>query len=314
MTLTTEDPGPTTRKHSGFVLARRVATLVRAHPDNAEAPVRALARAVGWQVRKRVGRGPVRVRAYGLDLEFPRASGSLSNLFYFGERFAYATISFLDDYLAPGDVVIDVGSNVGMFTYAAVRSVGGSGRVEAFEPLPWAAGTIEANVARNGLGETVTVHRLAASDRAGVASYTADLDVSSHLDWVTGTADGLLSIEVPTAALDEVLDPATDLALAKIDVEGAEMAALTGFRRHLAAANPPVVVIEAHDHALRKMGSSRATVFSFLADHGYDTHAYQPADRRLRPIGPDSGGDAFAVHRAHRAEVDARLQRAVRPS
>lgn len=306
--------GPTTRKHSAFVLARRIATLVRSHPDNADAPTRALARAVGWQVRKRLGRGPVRVRAYGMDLEFPRASGSLSNLFYFGERFAYPTVSFLDDYLAPGDAVIDVGSNVGMFTYAALRTIGPSGRVDAFEPLPWAAGVVEANVARNDLEERVSVHRLAAGDRNGVASYTADLDVSSHLDWVAGPADGRTTIEVRTAPLDEVLDPSRPLALAKIDVEGAEMAALRGFQRHLGAGNPPVVVVEAHDHALRKMGSSRAEVFEYLASHRYAAHTYEPAERRLVPIGPEVGGDAFAVHDAGWERVRERLRREVMPS
>ena len=123
-----------------------------------------------WQVRKRLTRGPIRRRAYGLDLEFPAASGSLSNLVYFGECFEWENINFLRRYLRPGDSVVDAGANVGMFTYAAAEAVAPDGRVEVFEPLAWAADAITANVERNRLGARVAVHRIAVADPRGPCS------------------------------------------------------------------------------------------------------------------------------------------------
>jgi hypothetical protein len=131
------------RKHPRRVLVKRILRDVRVHPANKEHPNSAVDRAVGWQVRKRFSRGDVQVSAYGLDLVLPRSSGSLSNFFYFGERFEWDTINFIERFLRPGDVVLDVGANVGMFAYAAARRVGEDGRVICFEPLPWAAATIE---------------------------------------------------------------------------------------------------------------------------------------------------------------------------
>ena len=92
------------RKHPRRVLAARILREVREHPANRDHPNRAVARATGWQVRKRVGRGDVYISAYGLDLVLPRSSGSLSNFFYFGERFEWNTINFVERYLRPEDV------------------------------------------------------------------------------------------------------------------------------------------------------------------------------------------------------------------
>ncbi|MDQ1384262.1 MAG: hypothetical protein QOG65_1641, partial [Actinomycetota bacterium] len=285
------------RKRSRVALTRSVLRQVRAHPANAPAPNRAVLRACVWQVRKRLTRGPIRRRAYGLDLGFPAGSGSLSNLVYFGECFEWENINFLRRYLRPGDLVVDAGANVGMFTYAAAEAVAPDGRVEVFEPLAWAAEAITANIERNRLGARVVVHQIAVADRGGTVQFAADLDVSSHIEFVAGTSFNKLSTEVRTDTLDATLPPGP-IALAKIDVEGAELLALQGFREHLVAGNPPVVMIEAHNGTLKKMGSSRAEVLGLLRDFGYEMHLFDVATSRLVPVPPHSNEDVFAVQTA----------------
>ena len=297
----------TVRKHSRRALATRILREVRTHPANQDHPNRAVARAVAWQLRKRLGRGDVRLRAYGLDLVLPRSSGSLSNFFYFGERFEWETINFIEAYLRPGDVVLDVGANVGMFAYAAMRSVGADGRVICFEPLPWAAETIERNAERNGLGACLSVHRLAASDEKGTVEFTADLDVSSHMVWTNAVGLSRSSVTVDAGPLDSVLPVDRPISLMKLDVEGAEWRALRGFERHLERADPPVVIFEAHDHSLKKMGSSRQAVLDAFAAHGYEIWSFDvEASELVEPSVTVS--DLIAVHRGALAEVRARLQ------
>ena len=258
-------------------------------------------------------RGEVQVRAYGLDLVLPRDSGSMSNYFYFGEYFEWETINFIDAYLRPGDVVADVGANVGMFAYAAARSVGADGRVVCFEPLSWAADVIERNVRRNGLGERLQVHRMAASDVEGTAEFAADLDVSSHIAWTNGPGVSRESVTVRTRRLDDVLSAVGGLALLKLDVEGAEWHALQGFKDHLASGNPPVIIIEAHDHSLRKMGSSRVAVLELLASNGYQNYSFDDRATRLTTaiVG---ASDLIAVHDSSAERVQSRLQSAAASS
>jgi FkbM family methyltransferase len=294
------------RKHPRRVLVKRILRDVRVHPANKEHPNSAVDRAVGWQVRKRFSRGDVQVSAYGLDLVLPRSSGSLSNFFYFGERFEWDTINFIERFLRPGDVVLDVGANVGMFAYAAARRVGEDGRVICFEPLPWAAATIERNAERNDLGDRLVVHRLAASDELATVEFTADLDVSSHMVWTEATGLSRRSVTVDAGPLDDVLQTDRQISLMKLDVEGAEWRALRGFERHLERANPPVIIFEAHDHSLRKMGSSRQDVLDTFEQHGYEMWSYDVEASELVSEA-NQRTDLIAVHQGRLSEVRARL-------
>ena len=106
--------------------------------------------------------------------------------------------------------------------------------------------------------------------------------------------------------MDATLPPGP-IALAKIDVEGAELLALQGFGEHLVAGNPPVVMIEAHNGTLKKMGSSRAEVLGLLRDVGYEMHLFDVATSRLVPVPPHSNEDVFAVRTANLPMVLERL-------
>lgn len=302
----------TRRRRTRRALAARILAEVRNHPANFHAPNRSVLRSIRWQLGKRLRRGKVRINAYGLDLEFPRDSGSLSNYFYFGEFFEWETINFVDTFLREGDVVVDVGANVGMFSYAALRRVGATGHIYCFEPMPGAARVIQGNVARNGATESVTLHRLAASNRAGTVAITADLDVSNHVVWTNAESISQESLLVETARLDEILPASRQLALVKIDVEGAELLALQGLEARLQQANPPVLVLEAHDHSLRKLGASRADVLQLLHEARYQCFEYDVATRSLRNYEEDSTSDMIAVHATQIDWVAERLSGEVR--
>ena len=71
--------------------------------------------------------------------------------------------------------------------------------------------------------------------------------------------------------------------------------ALEGFNHHLAAANPPVIVFEAHDHSLRKLGSSREMVLAALNDHGYEMWTFDVGSAHLEPAGKVAS-DLIAIH------------------
>lgn len=255
----------------------------------------------------------MRVRAYGLDLRLPRRSGSLSNLAYFGECFEWSSINFLRAYLRPGDRVLDVGANVGMFTYAAVQIVGTTGAVQAVEPLPWAKAALVENVTANGLGDVVTVFGVAVSDVPGEVEFVDDLDVSSHISFSSGNNVGRSRTKLVCEPLDGFA--AYGLALAKIDVEGAEAKALAGFVDHLNSGDPPVLILEAHDHSLKKMGSSRAAVLGTLREFGYEPHTFDPSMGVIAPLTSDDwSDDAIFIHMAQYPLIEQRLGRAGEPS
>ena len=142
-----------------------------------------------------------------------------------------------------GDVVWDVGANIGALSLGAARIVGPTGRVVAVEPEAGCAAAIRANAARNGL-TWLEVRAVAATDR----SRPVELIVVGDTLWTRLASSGeheLLTDRrvVPGCALDDLDAPPPTLV--KIDVEGAELEVLAGMRRLLAEVQP-VVVCEMH--------------------------------------------------------------------
>jgi FkbM family methyltransferase len=270
------------RKRSAWHYVRQISHEVRAHPANADHPWRALARAVGWQVRKRVARGPVDVPFEGFVLTGYPDSGSVSNVFYFTSRYDWDEMAFLDRYLRPGGGFLDIGANIGTYSLFAAARIGRDARIEAFEALPVAAGRARENFERNGL-TGATVHQVAVDDHAGEAGFL-DFDVSSALDHDTDRR-GRTPITVAVDRLDALVKGG-GFAFAKLDVEGVELRALRGARRLVEAHDPPVWLVEVYDFLLRKHGGTEQELLAWMADAGYRATRYDAEAGQLVPFVP----------------------------
>lgn len=214
------------------------------------------------------------------------------------------------DYIAEGDVIWDVGACIGFFTMLAAHLVGEHGRVIAIEPVPDNASALRANLELNGF-TNVAVVATAASDHSGSATIHkldeqptwAKLD-TAETDFGQGRSGS--AIEVRLATLDGLLDEHPAPALVKIDVEGAEVAALRGADRLLGEARPMVVcechgtnahiaeLLEAKGYELRVVGSDEP-----LRSASWDAHVLAiPGGgfRQASPIAtasPRSGVETF---------------------
>jgi FkbM family methyltransferase len=218
--------------------------------------MRALARGWGWQVRKRVLRRPVDVAYEGYVLRCHPDSQSASNVWYFTARYDHDEMDFLDRYLRPGDRVIDIGANIGTYVLFAARRIGPDGRITALEPEPRNATRLQENIDLNALGSLVEVHAVAVASETGEVEFTLDHDVSNAIV-LTGAARGTRTV-VPAVRLDEVVEAHERLAVAKMDVEGAEAMAMRGAEALLAERLPPVWITEILENQLQKLGSSAA--------------------------------------------------------
>jgi len=143
-----------------------------------------------------------------------------------------ALLRLAADLVRPGQVVWDVGANVGLFSFAAAAAVGSAGCVLAIEPDTRLAGLLRRSAALNHAQAPVQVLPAAISDEVSVARFHVARRnrATSHLDgYGTAMAGGVRCTElVPTVTLDSLAAhfPAPDVL--KIDVEGAEFAVLAG--------------------------------------------------------------------------------------
>lgn len=129
-----------------------------------------------------------------------------------------------------GDIAIDAGSNIGAVAVCMAARAGPSGRVIAVEMMPDTAARLRLNLALNGL-DWVTVIELALSDVAGrvvTAHVEAGVFGQASIMHGAGAARATDRVEVATTTLDEVTEGLGEIALIKMDLEGAEPQALRG--------------------------------------------------------------------------------------
>jgi FkbM family methyltransferase len=151
----------------------------------------------------------------------------------------------------PGELVLDVGANVGYLTSLAAVRVGPEGRVLGFEPHPGVFALLEKNAARwrqaNGIG-TVELHRMALSDHAGEGAlfahqaFEANMGLATLADDEAPDGDGT-TITVTLGRLDDLVGDAR-VGVMKIDVEGHEAEVLKGAGELLASGRVRDIVFE----------------------------------------------------------------------
>ena len=89
---------------------------------------------------------------------------------YYEQDYEPETFRFLREHCRKGDVVLDIGAHIGLFTVVTARLVGPTGRVYSFEPTPNTRKTLERTVRLNDIGDWVHVHGEAVSRVSGTAT------------------------------------------------------------------------------------------------------------------------------------------------
>lgn len=207
--------------------------------------------------------------------------------------------------LLPGDTVLDVGANIGLWAMGAARAVGESGSVHAVEPIPENHSRLVSNLALNRLHHVRTV-QMAFSNQSGPDTmFRPTYANSGHPS--LGRRDGLdAPIEVRAITVDDYCkqERLEQIDFVKIDVEGAELLVLEGATRLLASRNAPAIMFEVNEETARKLGATTARVKKLLGANGYEVFHFD--GRKLREVNlerAESPGDLFAFrdyhHRRH---------------
>jgi FkbM family methyltransferase len=232
---------------------------VRAHP------VRALSRRLQWRLHWKLRRDVPFIVPFhdGLELQLGRSSASLG--VFLNDGFSDSSVSSLFlEFLEPGMHALDCGAHIGEYTLLFARLVGPSGAVHAFEPDPRMFPLLRANVQRNEL-TNVTLANVALSDREGMEWFAAKDDATMSALRRFTEQPGAESALVPTTTLDLYLEISGLQAVdaLKVDIEGAEAAAIAGANRLLRTLQPGLVFVECDRH------SNTPVVERLLEDQGY---------------------------------------------
>jgi FkbM family methyltransferase len=191
-------------------------------------------------------------------------------------------------YLRPGDVYIDIGANIGLFTLIAAHRVGKEGHVHAFEPTITSYQRLMANIQLNRFSN-VSAHQCALSDKPGQVEMSVSLDgFDGRNSIVTPTGGEEFATElVKTTTLDQFVQEqnlAGKINMIKIDVEGWEMHVLMGAKKCLSAADAPMLQVEFAEDACESAGSSCMELYQSLTQLGYQLFTFDAQASDLIPV------------------------------
>ncbi|MBD2654400.1 FkbM family methyltransferase [Synechocystis sp. FACHB-383] len=188
-------------------------------------------------------------------------------------------MEFWRDWIKPGMTVIDVGANVGVYTFSSAKQVGETGRVLAVEPFLGCVRCLQETCQINGF-DWVTVCPGAASNRQCTARLS--LNSASELnELIMDDREGGVVEVVECFTLDYLFeqDGLERVDIIKIDAEGHELAVLAGSERVLSKFSPVIL----YENIAGSHGSNQA-VAEYLVSIGYQLLRYQPYVRQLIPI------------------------------
>jgi FkbM family methyltransferase len=200
------------------------------------------------------------------------------------------TIAWLDGALGPGDIFLDIGANVGIYSLYAAQRIGQHGHVYAVEPHLRNAVSLIDNIAANGFADRVTVLTCALAERARSArfhyeewlpgssrSQLADT-ISEHTN-AKSTGGGISELKVAQSVDSLVAQGAIRTPNAvKIDVDGIEPSILAGMQTTLTSAGRPRTL------QVECTPSNASEIEAFLLECGYvlkERHATLSGERRL---------------------------------
>ena len=174
----------------------------------------------------------------------------------------------LTRFLSPGDIVVQVGANIGALTIPLARAVGQTGHVIAIEPQELLFRTLSANAVLTG-----QLHIAPMMVAVGATTGTASLprvDYSSPGNYGgVSLATKDTGVHVPLVTLDGALKNVPRCRLLHIDAEGSEMLVLQGAEAFIRRTRP-VLCLEIDRPDVRE------ALPSWLAAHDYTGIEHRP--------------------------------------
>ncbi|HQN16557.1 MAG TPA: FkbM family methyltransferase [Bacteroidales bacterium] len=199
----------------------------------------------------------------------------LCRLIYFG--FEQIEISFVKKFLRSGDVFIDIGSNVGLYSLNASKIIGAEGKIYAIEPTPITFNRLLQNINLNKFENIVPLNIGLSKSKTFMDFNISD---DGHDAWNSFASlpeqfsSKKINVEVNT--LDSLISENNikNISLIKLDVEGWEKFVLEGSSNLLKQDNSPTFIVEFTETNAFSAGYYLGEIFDLMNHYGYEWYSY----------------------------------------
>ena len=200
-----------------------------------------------------------------IDIVFPYGFHNYYETDYEADNVKYFRTSVKN-----GNIVIDVGAQLGLMTKLFSDLVGENGRVHSFEPTPTTFALLNETVHLNHLSNVVT-NQMAVCEVSGTAGFSiSGIDADAGNTLSTDRSLNRKEITINTISIDDYMaskkTPKIDFI--KIDAEGAEYLVLLGATSAMKN-DRPFINLALHPISIKNMGHSLEQIYDLVQERGY---------------------------------------------
>jgi FkbM family methyltransferase len=174
-------------------------------------------------------------------------------------------IELLERHISNGEVILDIGANIGFYAALLSRLTGHDGMVHCFEPDPLNFSRLEENCRSIG---NIRMNRMAVGERTErLTLYTSN---RLNVDHRTYRPDSYAKeVSVPSVCIDDYLAENRRLDFIKMDIQGYETQAIKGMQQTIGVNRDVMLLSEFWPYGLQQSGSSATEYFDLLSDMGF---------------------------------------------
>ncbi len=187
-------------------------------------------------------------------------------------------ISSIEDSIFDGldlkdKLVIDIGANIGKYTILLSKLVGDHGEVISFEPLEETFNLLKNNCNLNNRNNIKLIKKVCSNKKGETVFYIDILNPATNSIYPQNHKQ---SIIVESDKIDNMISENQNVALIKVDVEGAELEVLIGAEK-LIKRDRPIIIFEAWNDYEKKKIEKFLGRFNYEIKHinMYNYRAYQ---------------------------------------
>lgn len=181
-----------------------------------------------------------------------------------------------------GNIVVDLGANIGYYTLIFSKLVGDSGLVLAFEPDPQNFSILKRNVEANKCSNIVLFQKAVFNKNEILKNFLSDDNYGDHRIYNPGDRDKYK--EVSAVVLDEELRDYNQIDFIKIDVQGSEQFALNGARQILSKNREIKIFMEFWPNGIRGAGGNPEELVQYLSSLGFKFEVINEVTHKIDDI------------------------------
>ncbi|MEE9303042.1 MAG: FkbM family methyltransferase [Thiotrichaceae bacterium] len=200
--------------------------------------------------------------------------------------FEFKELAFLNLFLRPGDIVIDGGAHVGLYSILAGGILQGAGNILSIEPAPITADLLRTNLTNNKVQNYTVLETALHSENGKLPLHIMSPDKSAYDSLLPDSSHPTHTIDVVVSKLDTILEKQNirRVDFLKLDLEGTEIEALVGAKSSIRSGKLPLIMVEFTELNLRRGRHNTAELRQTIEDAGYELCNFNIETQKVEPF------------------------------